>query len=349
MECDSTEICAWFSLGQLICVDRTGGTRNTNFVFLTDRGKWLVRRRYEGYCDLGRVLFDHEAARFLSEKGVPVVPPLPGVDGNTYWQHRGALWEAYRFVEGRHLLDGVGEDVLALASSVAHLHKAGASFELRYEKGGPRGETDPEHLLASIERVRAESPDARESALLYQQAVVRAAADLPSKLYSSLPHTLVHGDIQPANVLINDGRVGAFVDLDWCAWRPRIYDLCFAIICCCARHRVPIGSGEVWSLAQTPNLDARTLQEFLNLYEGQSAPLTAGERVALPPQIILSWCHIRIDNSLKVPAHERRRFLARKDWTEPSAQAVDAPVSPLVVRLIESLRQVTAWQEQSTG
>ena len=296
------EICSQFALGEFVSADKVGGTRNLNYVFKTGRGKWLVRRRYEGYNDPERVTFDRRAAQYLSDNGVPVIPPMKG---------NSRRHDVYRFAEGRHLLDGNREDIIALAGSLAHLHHAGHSFQPRYEKLGPRGETDPERLLANIEKIQAESPDTADALAQYLKMTTQAAKDLPLPLYSSLPHTIVHGDIQPANILIKDGRVSAFVDLDWLAWRPRIYDLAFTIICCCARHEKPIGEGDIWSLSQVPELDIGTLQEFLACYEKSSMPLTPSEKAALSPQLALTWCHIRVDNSLKAPAAERRRFLTR--------------------------------------
>ena len=303
--------CAAFDLGQIISARDAGGTRNRSFVVRTDRGKWLVRRRYEGYSDPSRVAFDHAAAAFLCAGGVPVVAPLEASDHKSYWRADEGLWEAYPFVESTHLRDGVGEDAIALAEALARWHKVGSSFPLRYDKLGRRGETDPEHLLAGIERVRVECPDATSSLAVFEEAVRRSAVELPAAMYSSLPHTLVHGDVQPANILMAEGHVSAFLDLDWCAWRPRVYDLCFALLCCCADHESPIGEGDVWALTQTPVLDPVLARGFMDVYQCASTPLSEGEVRALPSQLALSWCHIRVDNSLKVPADQRARFLER--------------------------------------
>ena len=318
----SQEICDRFGLGRIVCVRAAGGTRNANFIVETDRGRWVVRRRYEGYCDPERIEFDHSAAAFLREGGAAVIPPVTAGDGGSYWRGAEGVWEAYPFADGEHLREGARKDVLALADALARLHDAGKSFALRYDKLGPRGETDPDHLLESAARIRGESPETgdgpgqvREAlgdALApYEEAVRHAADRLPLSAWTLLPHTLVHGDVQPANVLVHEGSVSAFFDLDWLAWRPRIYDLCFAVLCCCASHEEPIGQGDVWSLTQTPELDRDLVGEFLDAYGRASTPLSEEERCAVRGQLMLTWCHIRIDNALKVPAEDRRRFLMR--------------------------------------
>ncbi|HUT74252.1 MAG TPA: phosphotransferase, partial [Armatimonadota bacterium] len=157
------ELCARFGLGEPASSRRVGGTRNLSFAVKTDRGKWVARRRYEGYADPERVAFDHAALRLLADNGVPVVAPCVSVDGQSYatvrsseaaslrstsWRTDSQVWEVYPFAAGRHLREGHRNDVLALARSLANFHRVGQSFELRYDKLGPRGETDPGHLLA---------------------------------------------------------------------------------------------------------------------------------------------------------------------------------------------------------
>ena len=75
------EVCARFELGEPISVTDAGGTRNISFIVGTDKGKWVVRRRYAGYCDPERVAFDHAVAHFLAQRGVPILPPRAHADG----------------------------------------------------------------------------------------------------------------------------------------------------------------------------------------------------------------------------------------------------------------------------
>ena len=308
-------ICERFGLGEPVSVKEAGGTRNVTSIVHTVGGAWAVRRRYSGYCDPQRIAVDHGAACFLAQHGVPVLPPRETTDGNTFWRDGADIWEVFAFAEGRHLRDGDGRDCAALGESLARFHQAGASFDGRYDKLGPRGETDPDHLLESIQKARADAPDSDAALDAYKHAILEASTELSTDLYLSLPHTLVHGDVQPANIIMNRGGVKAFLDLDWLAWRPRIYDLCFAILCCCAAHERPLADGDVWAISQTPDLQPEPIREFLGAYERAWSPLSDLEKSALGPQLLLSWCHVRVDNSLKVPAPDRRAFLERGNQT----------------------------------
>jgi homoserine kinase type II len=313
-------LCAQFGLGRLRALGIAGGTRNANFLLTTDTGTWFARQRHPAYSEAERIRFDHAVERYMAERGVPVQQPRPTLAGAPWWDDNGTVWEVFPFVEGRHLRDGNAEDVAALGAAVGQWHQAGRDFPLRYEKAAPRGETDPERLMQRAETLAQESAETAEALVPYRQALERAARELPPERYAALPHTLIHGDIQPANVLMREGRVAAFVDLDWCAWQARLYDLCFVILVCCASHATPIDGGDIRSLTQTPFLNADVTAAFLRAYQDAAAPLTAEERAALRPQLALSWCHVRVDGAYKVPADERAAFLHRppdpatSDW-----------------------------------
>lgn len=305
------EVCARFSIGEPVSVSNAGGTRNVSFIVDTDQGKWVVRRRFAGYCDPDWIEFDHSAARYLADRGVPVVPPRIAPDGSTFASIGGDTWEVHPFVTGRHLRDGYRSDVIALARSLGRFHLAGSSFAGRCDKLGPRGETDPDHLLRSIERARRDCPETGAVLDVHRQTVLESAESLTAETYDSLPCTIVHGDVQPANIIMAEAGVRAFIDMDWMAWRPRVYDLCFALLCCVASHDRPIGQGDVWDLTQSPVSDDDMKRKFLEEYQRTSGPLTSAEEAALEPQMELTWCHIRVDNCLKVPRERRLEFLQR--------------------------------------
>jgi homoserine kinase type II len=304
-------LCDHFALGNLRHVSTAGGTRNTNFMIETESGFWFVRKRYNGYCATKHLTFDHGAARYLAERGVLTPCPHHARDGQSWWCDGEATWEVFPFASGRHLRDGNEEDTAALGAALARWHRVGREFPLRYEKAGSRGETDPRQLHERIAKIESESPAAATVLTDYRAAVEQAALALPDWEYSQLPHTLIHGDVQPANILLREGQVSAFVDLDWCAWQARLYDLCFAILLCCANHDTPFDGSDIWSLSQAPRLSAAAVEHFLTAYESHGAPLTTQERQALHPQLVLTWCHVRLGGALKVHASDRTPFLER--------------------------------------
>ncbi|MCX6992675.1 MAG: phosphotransferase [Kiritimatiellaeota bacterium] len=304
-------ICDAYRLGRLVSSSVAGGSRNTCYVFHTSTGQWFARRRHADYCDEKRVQFDHQAMFHFACSGVPVKPPLVSAAGNTWWRADDALWEVFEFVEGRHMRDGAEADTALLGTVLGKFHRAGSGFMLRYEKMGARGETDPERLSLNAKRLRNENPETGPVLEPYERLIAQSSHDLPPDAYRALPHTLVHGDVQPANVLMGEDGVRAFVDFDWCAWRPRIYDLAFAILCCCSSHEQPVGKGDIWALTQAPYFNAEATKSFLDAYEESAGALSGDEKKWLKPQIALTWCHTRIDGAFKVSREERRNFLSR--------------------------------------
>lgn len=307
-------ICDRFGLGRAVRWALLGGTRNRNFLLVSTEGTWHVRLRYAGYCAPERIDFDHRVLTHLCEAGAPVVAPrLCG--GLPCWRDQDRVWEVYPFIEGRHPRNGDPGDIAAVASALAQFHESGRRFPDRLDKLGPRGETDPRVLLEQADRIERDSPDCTGAVTRYRQWIESARARLTDEGFGSLPHTLVHGDVQPANALITDDGTVVFVDLDWCAWRPRMYDLAFALLFCCARRAGPIRGEDIWSLTQPARLRIGKARRFLDGYARRAGGLSDAELDALRPQMTLSWCHCRLAGALKVAPRDRRAFLMRAPRT----------------------------------
>ncbi|MCX5758299.1 MAG: phosphotransferase [Candidatus Hydrogenedentes bacterium] len=303
-----------YGLGRMVGWVPLGGTRNRNFRVETASGTWLARKRYGAYASDEQIRFDHAVAAYLKAKGVATVCPRPLSTGMTFWKRGAEIWEVQPFVAGTQLREGHVKDIVALATALARFHESGETFLERYAKLGLRGETDPAQMRGKAGELEAASSECSRAVMQYLEWLDWAEALLPDDRFSALPCTLAHGDVQPANILVRDGCVAAFLDLDWCAWRPRIYDLGFALLFCCTTHDTPIDGGDICSLTQAPRVNPNTFRHFLDAYQKHTHPLTEDEREAMPAQIVLSWCHTRIMGAFKVPAPDRAAFLARPPY-----------------------------------
>ncbi len=300
-----------FQLGTLYEWRKAGGTKNSNYAVVADTGKWFLRKKHQDYCDEARIEFDFQAAKFWSRHRLPVQVPCITPQGKHFCLQANEMWEAFPYVEGSHLRDGNPDDCRALGQTLAALHGTGREFPHRFCKAAERGETDPQRLRIQCETLLLDCPQLAEPLAHYKKAIVTASKDLPNSVFTQLPATLIHGDLQPANILMADSSVAALVDLDWCMWMPRIYDIAYALLCCCAGHEDKFDGGDIWSLTQTPIFEGSASRAFLDAYRKGGCPLTNNERNALLPQLILSWCEMRIDGALKVSPEQRAEFLQR--------------------------------------
>lgn len=304
-----SQACHGFGLGEPSHARSLPGTRNLNFEVRTPLGRWVLRRRHPGYCEPERIAFDHAALRFLSERGVPVAAPQETGEVQTILRMDDDLWEAFPFFHGTPLSERDRDQIWELGTETAHFHRIGQSFPRRYSKLADRAETDPELLLGLIDQLNCPSAEA------HRPWIMNASRSLPDDLFFSLPHTLIHGDLQPANLLFLGQELTAFLDLDWCGWMPRIYDLAYAFLFCCSHHEKPIDGGDIRSVTQPPDFDQDAVESFLHPYQTQGGHLKDIEREALPAQVALTWCHCRLAGAFKVPEEEREAFLARPPGT----------------------------------
>ncbi len=304
-------LCRAYELGRIAACQPSGGTRSQSFLLQTDSGEWFARKRHHGYSAPDRVAFDHAAIAFLHDNGVAVVMPRRTLDGHSLFVHDGDLWEVFPALPNRPFREGDLGDIRLLGRALTQFHLCGRAFPGRYDKLGPRGETSPVAMNDIAVAIKSETPECAASVQMYERWISTAAADLSADAYAALPHTLVHGDVHPANILMDSGRVAAFVDLDWCAWRPRVYDLAFAILLCCSSHDSPIRGGDIWRLTQPPSVQQDCVQEFLRACADEGWPLEPCEANALRAQVMLSWCHCRLAGALKVEPPRRNEFLSR--------------------------------------
>ena len=303
-----------FGLREPVAHRRLGGTRNANF-HVQDEGRSLfLRRRHRDYCDPEWIQFDRDAIRHLKSKGAPVLSPLEIREGGTWIPEGEECWEAYPWIDGNPY-PGTTAALDSVANRLAEFHLAGMDFYQSYRPGGfSRGETTPKRLLDIADQL---APACGDIVGFYAKQIEKASRILDEITYESLPQILVHGDVQPANMLFSGSTVLCFVDYDWLGRQPAIYDLAGALILFCGTRTKPIDGGDIWSLSMPFEFELESVRRFLAVYssgmvlEKESVPL-------LLEQTRLTWTHIRLSGALKVPEKDRRQFLAR-DYQRPYA------------------------------
>jgi len=307
-------VLAAYGFRDAVAQKRLGGTRNANFHVRGDHCSIFLRRRHADYCAREWIGFDHDAVRFLQSRGARVQSPIETGDGETWLYHDGECWEAYPWVDGDPY-PATAEALDSVANQLAAFHLAGKDFRGKYLPGGfPRGETTPDRLLGIARQL---GPSCGNISSFYAAQVREAGNRLDDLTYGSLQQILVHGDIQPGNMIFSGSELITFVDYDWLGRQPAIYDLAGALILLCGIRSKPINSADIWSLTMPFEFDLNSTRRFLATYSSgielnrEMAPL-------LLEQVRLTWSHMRLSGALKVPEEDRREFLIR-DHERPYA------------------------------
>lgn len=256
-------------------VERTmalsGGSREVpKMVVVTDKGKFLLKRRPMGKAHRIHIDFAHAVQMHLAGHGFPVTTLMATrEDRATVLERDNHIYELFEFVAGirydgsaamtveagrqlakLHLdLTDFSADVAALRGS---FHDAGTvRRHLRFAGGKKGARTD--RRLQHVAEILME---------LYNGSSVRA-----NELgFDSWPEQVVHGDWHPGNMLFRDHRLVAVLDFDAARVAPRVTDLANGML------QFSIVGGRPNPADWPDHLDESKLVQFLDGYKQVVSP-----------------------------------------------------------------------------
>jgi len=185
---------------------------------------------------LARLAAEHRLLLYLADRGVPVPAPLTADDGRTYVRHPqggAAVYTLHVMLpnSGAKRADGAdgGSTVPTweqpevwtnVGAAIGRLHSALAAYP---------GEIVSWHMALPT-RIRESALPSVRSRLSGEQlraldAVFGGSVDEVCAALANLPEHHIHGDCHGGNILIADGDVSGFIDLDHLPLAPRVYDL----------------------------------------------------------------------------------------------------------------------------
>ncbi|MBI5394245.1 MAG: phosphotransferase [Verrucomicrobia bacterium] len=290
------DILAAFGLGRALDVRPLGGTAARKWDILTERGRFVIRRRPDEFADAGSVGFDHAVLRRLDAAGFPVPCPVGALvrDDGTY--------EVLRWIEGEPFPDGDTEAIAEAGGFLARFHKTLAT-DFPAGKEGRHREDHPDLMTPYL---AAFNDAGQRQAIETQLSMVRR--ELDQRLYGTLPRAIIHGDFHLGNVRFRAGRVAALYDFDYLAVQARVRDVSDALIFFASRRRQPVNPDDIRSLTQPFVPDAERCRRLLAGYQTVSR-LTDAEWDALPWLIRSRWTQMRLRGSRKVPPTEKVPFV----------------------------------------
>ncbi len=287
-------------------VTPAGGTAGRTWRVETDNKRWFLRCRGARTSSPARIAFDHAVRCHLADRGYPTVAPAAHVamDGKAY--------ELYPWVDGHGYSRAVAEPArVSAAGALARFHDLTRDLDAACESHVPQFT----HFDPPVEpRPRFDDPGALLDVIgRFGHRAARDRVEWFAKtydpLYARLPHGVIHGDYNSANLLFDDaGEVAGVFDFDW-AWRDtRVRDIGDGMLFFGATRDSELDGGDIWSLTACPTLETEAMRRFVDAYE-QVSPLSEDERRAVPLAMLGRWIAIRLEGIVKVPDERKVEFM----------------------------------------
>ena len=280
-------VLSYFDLGTIESITefKSGSSRSPKVGIVSERGKFILKRRAAERARLDRVHFAHQVQTQLAGEGFPL-PRLIKTRGHngTYVQLREHIYELFEFIPGQPYQRTVVEARDA-GIVLAQFHQATEEMAIPPNVLAPRGDyhdnpgvrTGLGSIETNLSSHESFTGNLKELSSLVQDLIGcydRAAEKVNRLGYSSRPERIVHLDWHPGNLLFRRQRVVAVIDYDSVRRSRRVLDaangaLQFSIIAGGDPAHWPDG------------LDEERYHGFRAAYESLF-PLSSEERFSIP-------------------------------------------------------------------
>lgn len=275
------------------------GMNNTTR-YVAHAGKRYVLRIYETHRDEDKVSYEHHVLDCLLQAPIPGLPtpsPVRASNGGTVVNTPdGRLAALFHHRTGKNPVLVTEADYREFGMAAGSLSVALSGlkpaheplYRPYYEHCLPSQAAEYRELFATLRKpdaIVSDLPDALHAA---ETELARLQEQV--EVFRSLPHQLIHGDLNASNVLADEGnRIVALLDFEFVAWDLRVMELAVCLS----------ESAEQASLSRMHAM----MDGFL-----QQVPLTREELVILPDLLLL--------RRLDVFFHFLRRWMDGVDTPE---------------------------------
>lgn len=266
-----------------------GSRRSPKVGVVSQRGKFLLKRRSLDRAHPDRLRFSHHVQTHLSLAGFPVPRLIPTRDRE--WellQIREHVYELFEFVPGQPYRR-TAEEARDAGAVLARFHQATVAMNIPEALVVPRGDYhDAPGVRNGLHAIGStlsshDSLAGNEAALAAVTATLRATYDRASQVvssvdYQSLPEQIIHADWHPGNVLYKNRAVIAVIDYDAARLSRRVVDIANGLL---QFSMISGGDPSAWP----DQLDEDRFRCFLAGYESKDG-VTELERACIPSLMI---------------------------------------------------------------
>lgn len=294
-----------------------GGYSNETLRVDARAGRFIVRRYGRLHVTRSAIAFEHAVIAHAAGKMPEVVAPLRDAAGATIvTPPGGGSAAAFPFIEG---VTGRRDLATACAAArvLARFHRAMHDLHVA---GGMRTARFLGMLPWLRERFTRFAADPLTARALDWDALVAATTAATARVApraAMLPHVVVHGDLNPGNVVsVEEGDARGLIDFDFCHETERVYDVGVLL-----DEFARAGDDEPLDLARVGPLVAAYAEE---------APLAPDERELVPEAMVrraatLAW-YVATRHRERVPGDVggAPRYAARAAEIVANASAIRA-------------------------
>jgi len=200
------------------------GVENSNYLLQTERGPFILTL-YEKRVDPKDLPFFLGLMDHLAEQGIPCPTPIHGRDGNALRTLAGRPAAIVSFLQGMWPRRIATQHCALLGEAMAHMHLAGASFEMTRPNALSVGGWRPlfERCAGRAHEVRRGLADLIEKEL----------GHLESCWPNGLPSGVIHADLFPDNVFFLLNKLTGLIDFYFACNDAFAYDLAICLNAWC--------------------------------------------------------------------------------------------------------------------
>ncbi len=288
---DLAMVLSHYTIGSIerIADYKKGSRRSAKVLVGTEKGKFLLKRRADGHDVKTQVEIAHAVQKRLGDHRFPVAGLVNTVDGSSFVEHDGRIYELFRFINGKRF-DKTSPAAAESGRILTHFHDILRDFPVDpsiKKNTFHQGEAFYE-IISEVNDVlpKYESPaqlDGMSDTIAFLRKQYECAnKTVESVDFFSLPTSIVHGDWHPGNTLYKDGEIIAVIDFDSLRFSPRITDIANGAL------QFSMRMGDAEEVEQWPNtFSGHTIQSMIHSYDQfTKLPLMASERTIVPSLMI---------------------------------------------------------------
>lgn len=215
-----TELCRRYGLGDLVEFQSiAAGTINSNYKVVADGGTYFLRVN-EGKEEAD-VRFETGVLEHLVAHKVPTLLPLEAEPGHRFTAFEGRFISVFPWRVGHHCTaTNISEkECTAIGAALAQLHNAGADMPCA---------TTGRYTTEAIYKVYESYSESTDEQLAESIAVLAEEfswLDERKEARQRLPSGLIHADLFPDNVLLDQTGIAALLDFEQACHGAYLYDL----------------------------------------------------------------------------------------------------------------------------